>query len=56
MFEYWARILSISGLRSCISRMFLTCLMVRGKRITRKTIVRRAMDSHQGAPSGPSWK
>jgi hypothetical protein len=54
--EYWARIFSISGLRSCIARMFLTCLMVSGKRMLRKTTVRRAMESHQGAPSGPSWK
>src|SRR5919199_1551733 len=52
---YWALILSISGLRSCMARMLLTCLTVSGKRMLRTTTVSIAMESHQGAPI-PSWK
>jgi hypothetical protein len=53
--RYWERILSISGLRSCIARMLLTCLTVRGNSRVRTTTVNNAMESHQGVPS-VSWK
>src|SRR5215203_984351 len=51
---YLARILSISGFRSCMARMLLTCLTVRGKSRVRTITVRMTMLSHHGAPN--EWK
>src|SRR5215210_6915309 len=51
---YWARSLSISGFKSCMARMLLTCLIVKGKSKERTITVKTAMLSHHGAPT--EWK